>query len=135
MYARSVPEKTEESISVEGRAAVVLAKDAMKKNDWDKAFSFLDGCSYDEAEELMKEVRYHLGVELMEDEKWKDAAKQFEKAMKGDTKAFEVVRDTAGQKPTDKIEMKTDVDVNTSTAKLREFFDQLKHDRERRDQN
>lgn len=54
---------------------------------------------------------------------------------KGNSKFWELMRDTAGQKPTDKIEMKTDVDVNTSTAKLREFFDQLKHDRERRDQN
>lgn len=31
------------------------------------------------------------------------AMKQFEKALKGDTKAFETVRDTAGQKPVDKI--------------------------------
>lgn len=32
------------------------------------------------------------------------ALKQMEKALKGDTKAFEVVRDTAGQKPVDKVE-------------------------------
>lgn len=31
------------------------------------------------------------------------ALKQFDKAMKGDTKAFEVIRDTAGQKPVDKV--------------------------------
>lgn len=31
------------------------------------------------------------------------AMKQFEKAMKGDTRAFEVLRDTAGQKPVDKV--------------------------------
>lgn len=31
------------------------------------------------------------------------ALKQMEKALKGDTKAFEVVRDTAGQKPVDKV--------------------------------
>lgn len=29
--------------------------------------------------------------------------KQFEKALNGDTRAFEVVRDTAGQKPVDKV--------------------------------
>ena len=29
--------------------------------------------------------------------------KQFEKALKGDAKAFEIVRDTAGQKPVDKV--------------------------------
>lgn len=31
------------------------------------------------------------------------AMKQMEKALKGDTKAFEVVRDSAGQKPIEKI--------------------------------
>ena len=31
------------------------------------------------------------------------AIKQIEKALKGDTKAFEVVRDSAGQKPVEKV--------------------------------
>lgn len=31
------------------------------------------------------------------------AIKQMEKAMKGDTRAFEVVRDSAGQKPVEKV--------------------------------
>lgn len=31
------------------------------------------------------------------------AIKQFEKAAKGDAKAFELVRDTAGQKPVDRV--------------------------------
>lgn len=33
------------------------------------------------------------------------ALKQFEKALKGDAKAFELVRDTAGQKPIEKIQV------------------------------
>lgn len=33
------------------------------------------------------------------------SAKQIEKAGKGDTKAFEVVRDTIGQKPVEKVEI------------------------------
>lgn len=37
------------------------------------------------------------------------ALKQFKKALDGDTKAFEVVRDTAGQKPVDKT-MNVDID-------------------------
>lgn len=32
-------------------------------------------------------------------------AKQFEKANKGDSKAFELIRDTGGEKPSDKLEM------------------------------
>ena len=32
-------------------------------------------------------------------------AKQFEKALKGDTRAFEVLRDSAGQKPIEKIQV------------------------------
>ena len=35
------------------------------------------------------------------------ALKQFEKALKGDTRAFEVIRDTAGQQVTQKVEMAT----------------------------
>jgi len=37
------------------------------------------------------------------------AIKQFEKALKGDAKAFELVRDTSGQKPVEKV-MVADVD-------------------------
>ena len=47
------------------------------------------------------------------------ALKQIEKALKGDTRAFEVVRDTVGQKPTDKI----DLTVNDDSAKeMDEYF-------------
>lgn len=33
------------------------------------------------------------------------ALKQFQKALKGDTRAFEMIRDTAGQKPIDKVQI------------------------------
>ena len=47
------------------------------------------------------------------------AIKQIEKALKGDTKAFEVVRDSAGQKPSDKI----DLTVNDDSAReMDEYF-------------
>lgn len=40
------------------------------------------------------------------------AYKQYEKALQGDSRAFEVVRDTAGQKPIEKVEVsQTDPDV------------------------
>lgn len=47
------------------------------------------------------------------------ALKQIEKALKGDTKAFEVVRDTVGQKPTDKIDLTVNDD---STKEMDEYF-------------
>lgn len=47
------------------------------------------------------------------------ALKQIEKALKGDTRAFEVVRDSAGQKPNDRI----DITVNDdSTKEMDEYF-------------
>ena len=47
------------------------------------------------------------------------ALKQIEKALKGDTKAFEVVRDTVGQKPTDKLDLTVNDD---STREMDEYF-------------
>ena len=43
------------------------------------------------------------------------ALKQMEKALKGDTKAFEVVRDTAGQKPIEKVEQ-VNIDMEQTQA-------------------
>lgn len=39
------------------------------------------------------------------------ALKQFQKALKGDTRAFEMIRDTAGQKPVDKVQIQ-EIDQN-----------------------
>lgn len=47
------------------------------------------------------------------------ALKQIEKALKGDTKAFEVVRDTVGQKPTEKLDLTVNDD---STREMDEYF-------------
>lgn len=37
--------------------------------------------------------------------------------------AFETIRDTIGEKPVDKVEMKTDVNIEESTARLKSLFD------------
>ena len=42
--------------------------------------------------------------------------KQMEKALKGDTEAFKVCRDTMGEKPTDKVEQKTEVKVKSGLS-------------------
>lgn len=50
------------------------------------------------------------------------AYKQFDKALKGDTRAFEVVRDTAGQKPVEKVEV-AKIDKEQSMQELKDLFD------------
>lgn len=47
------------------------------------------------------------------------ALKQLEKALKGDTKAFEVVRDTVGQKPVEKVAV---TNIDQSLGELNEYF-------------
>lgn len=51
------------------------------------------------------------------------ALKQFEKALKGDTRAFEVIRDTSGQKPIEKVEVGK-IDRQESLNELKELFDE-----------
>lgn len=51
------------------------------------------------------------------------AMKQMEKALKGDTKAFEVLRDTAGQKPVEKVEqVNIDAEYESRIKELKEMF-------------
>lgn len=94
------------------------------------------GIASGEARRKKRDIR--LALEMLLEKEFKDrsgntisgaeaiAAKQFEKAMKGDTKAFEVVRDTVGQKPTDKLEMKAEMNVEESAARLRSLFESIK---------
>lgn len=69
---------------------------------------------------LGKEVKYKHGEKLTVAEAI--AMKQIENALKGDPKAFEIVRDTSGQKPVDKIEIGK-IDRNQSLNELKEVFD------------
>ena len=55
------------------------------------------------------------------------AAKAFQAALKGDWKAWELARDTAGQKPVDKVQMKTDVNIADSAERLSNIFEQIKN--------
>lgn len=53
------------------------------------------------------------------------ALKQIQKALKGDTKAFEVVRDTAGQKPIDKVAVGA---TDDGKDELRELLEQRRNE-------
>lgn len=50
-----------------------------------------------------------------------------EKAMSGDTKAYEVIRDTIGEKPVDKVKMESTVDIAASADRIRSLFGGLKN--------
>ena len=51
------------------------------------------------------------------------ALKQMEKALKGDAKAFELVRDTAGQKPIEKVEqVNIDVEYDASVEYVKDLM-------------
>ena len=50
-------------------------------------------------------------------------AAQVKKALKGDTRAFEVIRDTSGEKPADKVEAQV---KNDNAELLKEFLDSKK---------
>ena len=48
---------------------------------------------------------------------------QIKRALKGDTRAFEALRDTSGEKPTDKVEASV---TNENKDLMREYLEQLK---------
>lgn len=53
------------------------------------------------------------------------AVAQYRKALKGDTKAFEVLRDTSGQKPVEKVEqVNIDGEYLDKINELRAFFNE-----------
>ena len=79
------------------------------------------GIASGEARRKKRDLRLAIEALLEKDIKAKDgtmlsgaeaiAVKQFEKALKGDPKAFELLRDTSGQKPVEKV-MIAEVDQN-----------------------
>lgn len=58
------------------------------------------------------------------------SAKLFKEAMKGNVKAFEVLRDTAGQKPVEKVQMNADVNIAESAERLSNMFEQIKNEQD-----
>lgn len=50
---------------------------------------------------------------------------QVKKAMNGDTKAAEYVRDTAGDKPTDKVELNSKIDLDEKINEIEEYMKKM----------
>lgn len=89
------------------------------------------GIASGEARRRKRDLRIALEALLEKDFKGKNdellsgaeaiAMKQFEKALKGDTKAFEVIRDTAGQKPVEKVQIGK-INKEQSLQELKDLF-------------
>lgn len=78
----------------------------------DKTAQHEDGTPMSGAEQLA----YNLFVKALSET---DTAKA--------AKAFEVLRDTAGQKPVDKVQMENKVDVAASADRIRALFGEMKN--------
>ena len=84
------------------------------------------GLASGEARRKRKTLKEELLLMLSEGETQKSVTLALiEKAMSGDTKAFEVIRDTIGEKPADKVETKqTVLDMSKfSTEELKAMLD------------
>jgi hypothetical protein len=81
--------------------------------------------TFKEIFELLLQEKAIDGSELTNDELI--SLQMIVEANKGNTKAFEIVRDTIGEKPTDKTETKTEVTINDEDrALLNNLYDRLK---------
>lgn len=93
------------------------------------------GIASGEARRRKRDLRQALEALLEKDFTGKDgttlsgaeaiALKQMEKALKGDTRAFEVVRDTSGQKPVEKVEQ---VNIDMEYEQSVEYVKRLMRD-------
>lgn len=91
------------------------------------------GIASGEARRKKRDIRLAMEALLEKQYKGKDgkqlsgaeaiALKQMEKALKGDAKAFELVRDTAGQKPIEKVEqVNIDVEYDASVEYVKDLM-------------
>ena len=84
---------TEEDLKKGGRRSAEVRKE---RRDIKKICEFLLSEMYKITDEETGEVKEMSGAEAM-------VTKMLKKAIDGDTKAFELIRDSAGQKPVEKI--------------------------------
>lgn len=101
-----------------------------------RAIATMGGKASGEARRKKRDLR--VALEMLLEKEYKDAKggsksgaeliafKQFEKALTGDTRAFEVIRDTSGQKPIDRVEQV--VISDEAREEVRNFLDSYEDD-------
>lgn len=89
----------------------------------------LGGIASGEARRRRKTLKEELLLLLEEGDTQKSITLALlDKAMSGDTKAFEVIRDSIGEKQSEKVDMRADFNVSGSSERLTALFDEIKND-------
>jgi len=110
-----------------------LIPQSERTKDEQRKIATMGGQASGEARRKKRDIRLAMEALLEKQYKGKDgkeisgaeaiALKQMEKALKGDAKAFELVRDTAGQKPIEKVEqVNIDVEYDASVEYVKELM-------------
>lgn len=108
-----IPQAHKITVEEASRGGKRSAEVRREKRDLRKALEVLLDKEYTDK----KSGNVQTGAELL-------AFKQFQKALEGDTKAFEVVRDTAGQKPMERVNITANDDE--TIKEMQDFFSQKK---------
>ena len=118
-------------MAVKGQENLVPQSERTKEEQ--RKIATMGGQASGEARRRKRDIRLAVEALLEKDYKGKDGkilsgaeaitVKQMEKALKGDTKAFEVLRDTAGQKPIEKVEqVNIDVEYDASVEYVKDLM-------------
>ena len=105
----------------------------MRTKEEQSEIAKMGGIASGEARRRKRDIRLAVEMLLEKQYKGKDgqmltgaeaiSVKQMEKALKGDTKAFEVLRDTAGQKPVEKVEqVNIDLEYDASVEYVKDLM-------------
>lgn len=110
-----------------------LVPQSERTKEEQRKIATMGGQASGEARRRKRDIRLAVEALLERDYKGKDGqilsgaeaitVKQMEKALKGDTKAFEVLRDTAGQKPIEKVEqVNIDMEYDASVEYVKDLM-------------
>ena len=107
---------TEEQRKIAAMGGKASGETRRQRKTFREVFTGLLECdvSKDALEPLQGIIKSEYGDKITADQAM--ALAQIVKAVNGDTKAFEVIRDTIGEKPTDKTELSGDMGIKVELA-------------------
>lgn len=109
-------EQSREEAAINGRKGGIASGEAKRKRkSLKEALIFLLNDTHSIKNKDTGEIKEMLGTDAL-------ATALYSKAVKGNTKAFELIRDTIGEKPVEKVEL-NQIDREQSLKELQELFD------------